>query len=102
MTEPDVCICGRQATGIGFTKPDRWICNECVPILEYVKSVRRPSVYETKARRGGVEAMAPIIEEFGTDLGAYTEEQADMLAGAAWRGTADRMRELIRNGEAPF
>lgn len=104
MTAPttfDVCLCGRHAIGLAVS-PTRPICAECVPILEYVKSVRRPSAYELKARQGGVDAMGPLIEQFGSDLSEYTEEQALMLAGAAWRGVADEIRRLVREGEAPF
>lgn len=104
MSQPnpfDVCLCGRQATGLAVS-PTRPICSECVPILEYVKSVRRPSAYELRARAGGVDAMGPLIDQFGPDLSEYTEEQALMLAGAAWRGVADRIRELVRSDDAPF
>jgi hypothetical protein len=49
-----------------------------------------------------MDAAGEIIEQFGTDLAAYTEEQALMLVGACWRGTADRIRWLIKNDEAPW
>lgn len=68
--------------------------------MEFIKDVRRPSVYELKAREGGMEAAGEIIAQFGTSLDKYTEEQALMLVGACWRGTADRIRKLIRDGEA--
>lgn len=100
--DPDVCLCGRQAIGIGFDKPLRWICQECVPIMEYVKSVRRPSAYELKAREGGMELAAPLVEEYGADLSQWTEEQVLTFVGACWRGTADRIRYLVKNDEAPW
>jgi hypothetical protein len=98
--DPDVChVCGRQAVGIATGK-DRWLCAECVPLLEFVKNVRRPSPYELKAREGGMEAAAPLVEEYGNDLSEWTEEQVLQFVGACWRGTADRIRWLIKNDEA--
>lgn len=109
MTDtPDVCdICTRQATGLGLApdrrgQPIRWLCVECTTLLEHVHSVRRPSAYELKAREGGVEAAGPLVEEFGSDLSLWEEEQVLMFVGAVWKGCADRIRELIRAGEAPF
>ena len=105
---PDICdICTRQATGLGLApdrrgQPIRWLCQECTTLLEFVHSIKRPSVYELAARTGGMDAAGPLIEEFGSDLGEYTEEQALRLVGAIWRGCADRMRELVREGSAPF
>lgn len=105
---PDVCdICTREATGIGLApdrrgQPIRWLCVECTTLLEHVHSIRRSSAFELKARAGGMEAAAPILEEFGGDLSEYTEEQALMLCGAIWKGCADEMRRLVRNNDAPF
>lgn len=98
--EPTTCLCGRQATGVAVG--DHWICPECMPIMEYVKSVRRPTMYELKARAGGMEAAAPFVEEFGPDLSKWDEEQVLMFVGACWRGTADRIRQLIKDGDAPW
>ena len=75
---------------------------DCVPIAEDIRRVRRPDAYKLKARRGGVEAAASLLEEFGTELSEWTEEQADMLAGVMWDGCSRRLRELVRNNDAPF
>lgn len=102
--EPGVCYCGRQAVGLGIGNPNNptWLCQECSLMIDEIKRVRRPSAYELAARAGGMEAAGPLIEEWGSDLGEYTEEQALMLCGAIWRGTCDRLRELVRDGGAPF
>lgn len=108
-TTPSAChVCGRRATGIGigFSSPrdkdPRWLCTECALILEHIRNVKRMDPYELRARAGGMEAAAPLIEEWGTDLGEYTEEQALRLCGAIWKGCADELRRLIRDGEAPW
>lgn len=106
-TEPDVCYCGRQAHGIGIAPEGRggsyrWLCAECSLMIDEIKRVRRPSAYELAARAGGMEAAGSLIEEWGSDLSEYSEEQALMLCGAIWRGTCDRLRELVRDGGAPF
>ena len=71
-------------------------------MIDEIKRVRRPSAYELQARAGGMEAAGALIEEFVTDLGEYTEEQALMLCGAIWRGTCDRLRQLVKSDGAPF
>lgn len=104
--DPASChVCGMHATGIGLSQPrgePRWLCVECALIVDRVREVRRMDPYELKARAGGMEAAGPLIEEFGGDLSEYTEEQALMLCGAIWKGCADEMRRLVREGEAPF
>jgi hypothetical protein len=98
----DCFICGRHAIGVGFDKPTRYLCAECVPLIEYVKDIRRWDAYEIKARAGGMDAAAPLVEKFGSDLGEWTEEQVLQFCGTVWRGCADRVRKLVRDGDAPF
>lgn len=105
--EPDVCYCGRQAIGLGLAPEGRsgsyrWFCGECSLILDEIKRVRRPSAYELAARAGGMEAAGELLDEFGTDLAAWDEEQVLRFVGACWKGTADRLRELVKDGGAPF
>ena len=104
--EPTTChVCGRQATGLGLgtLRDPKWICAECVPIIDEIKRMRRPTAYELKAREGGMEAAGEYLRKLGkTDLAEFDEDEALMLCGVIWRGTADRIRDLIRNQEAPF
>ena len=102
---PAVCnCCGRHATGIGIgdAKEPRYLCQECVLILEQIKRVRRFDPYEMEARLGGMEAAGPLVDEFGSDLSLWDEQQVLMFCGAIWKGCADRLREVIRKGEVPF
>jgi hypothetical protein len=108
-TQDNVChVCGFTGcgVGIGFThsrdKDPKWLCVECALIIEDIKKVKRMDAYELRAREGGVEAAAQVIEAYGTCLDEYTDEQAAMLAGAIWKGCAARLRELIRGEGAPF
>lgn len=104
----DCHYCGQRAHGIGvgFTSPrdkdPKWVCVPCSLMLDDFRRVKRMDAYSLKAREGGVEAAAPVIEAYGTHLEEYTDEQAAMLAGAIWDGCARRLRELIRSGEPPF
>ena len=107
-TDPADChVCGKHATGIGigFTTPrdkdPRWLCVECSLMIEDIKRVKRMDAYELAARAGGMDAAGPLVEEFGTDLGAWSEEQVLFFCGRIWDGCADRLRQLIRT-EAPF
>lgn len=104
-TEPSTCyVCGMHATGVGVGrgKDPRWICEGCIPIAEAVKKVRRFDPYEMKAREGGMEAGAALVEEFGPDLSEWTEDQVLIFCGRIWEGCVIRLRELIENDEAPF
>ena len=113
MTQPnythdpaDCHVCGMHATGIGLSgrRPEdtRWLCVECALIVDRVRDVRRMDPYELKARAGGMEAAGPLVEEWGSDLGEWSEEQVLRFCGTVWKGCADRIRELIRQGDAPF
>lgn len=102
---PAVCnCCGRHATGIGIgdAKEPRYLCHECVMLLEQIKRIRRLDPYEMQARAGGMDAAAPLVEEFGSDLAEWDEAQILRFCGAVWVGCADRLREIVRNGECPF
>lgn len=104
----DCYYCGERAVGlgVGFTtsrdKDPKWICIPCSMLLDDYKRVNDLDAYRKKAREGGVEAAAPVIAAYGSHLEEYTDEQAAELAGVIWAGCAGRMRELIRNGDAPF
>lgn len=99
----DCHVCGRHAVGVGFTNPTRWLCHECVDIIEHIKSVRRFDAYELKARQGGVDAAGAYLKEIGkTDLAEFEAEEAEILCGRIWKGCADELRRSIVAGEAPF
>lgn len=104
---PSRCrCCGFTPVGIGISNPAKgdpgFLCTSCLLLMEKIQSTRRMSVYELKARQGGVDAAAPLIEEFGADLSQWTEEQALALSGAMWRGNADELHRLLEHGEPPF
>jgi len=103
----DCWWCGQRATGIGIgfttardTDP-RWLCMDCAPLAEDIRRVKRPDAYKLKARAGGMDAAGPLVEEWGTDLGEWSEEQVLMFCGRIWDGCAAELRRLIRT-EAPF
>mgnify|MGYP005986738495 CR=1 FL=1 len=105
--DPAVChVCGRRPIGVGIGGPKdkdpRFLCAECVQLIDHIRRVRRFDLYELQARAGGMDAAGPFVEEFGPDLSQWDEDQVLMFCGAIWRGCADRLREIIRAGEAPF
>jgi len=103
----DCFFCGDRAIGIGigFTTPrdkdPRWLCMSCVPLAEDIRRLRRPDAYKIKARAGGMDAAAPLVEQFGSDLAEWDESQVLLFVGAIWDGCSARLRELVRT-EAPF
>ncbi|TIN83118.1 DUF6511 domain-containing protein [Mesorhizobium sp.] len=104
--DPDAChVCGRHAIGIGVGKhPDnRWLCAECLPILEYVRSVRRLDAYEIKAIEMAGEKAGELLDGFGkTDLAEMDEGEWRQFCKTMCLGFGDSMRKLIRENEAPF
>ncbi|NZD50522.1 hypothetical protein [Rhizobium leguminosarum] len=105
--QPTVCnCCGRRAWGIGIGKGNgdpQYLCGECVLLVEELRKVRRWDVYELQALDGAVDEMGNYIEERGlTDLQYYDELDQRMLAKSAVVGFIDRLRQLVRDGAAPF
>jgi hypothetical protein len=107
--DPTVChCCGRAATGIGIGNPGRedprYLCGECVLLVERIREVRSWSPYELKAVDGGVDAVGEFIESIGgkTELSEFDEFEQRELVKAAWRGSVDRLRQILEHGEAPF
>ncbi len=107
---PAVChCCGRHAIGIGVGDPSakrdndpKYLCRECVQLIEQIRRVKRFDLYEKQALAGGVDAAGPLVDEFGADLGEWSEDQVLAFCGAIWRGCADRLREVVREGQVPF
>lgn len=107
---PTVCrCCGRHAIGIGVGFTSRqdtdpgFLCRECVLLVEQIMSVRRMDQYELKALDGGVDAVGSYLTQIGkTDLAECDELEARMLVKAVWQGCGDRLRQLLRDGVAPF
>lgn len=103
--DPTTCyICTRQADGLGLSPkpPYNWICRECAVTIDDLSRVKRPSAYELQARQGGVDAAAPLVAEYGADLSQWDETQVELFVGAVWKGCADRLRDLVKEGSAPF
>ncbi|WP_019999063.1 DUF6511 domain-containing protein [Aureimonas ureilytica] len=105
---PDIChCCGFRAEGAGLAperrgQPFRWFCKECLLILDRIRDARRLDAFEEKAIDGGVEAvgvMLTALDKF--DLSEMSELEAREIVKVAWKGCADRLRELLREG-APF
>jgi len=105
--DPAACICGRHAIGIGIDRrgqKPQWLCQECALLVDRIKEIRRFDPYELQAIDGGVDAVGDYIESLGgkTELSEFDEHEQRMLVKAAWQGCADRLRQIIRSGGAPF
>lgn len=103
--DPTVCwCCGRHAHGIGvgdFKTDPRWLCRECIPIIEYIRTAKRLDPYELRAIDHGVAAVGEYLDSIGKyDLSEMDEHDARMIVKAAWIGCAEGIRKELR--EAPF
>lgn len=102
----DCWFCGQRATGLGIAgrtaADNKWLCMECAVMAEDVRRIRRPDAYKLKARAGGIDAAKPFFAEHGYDMSEWDEEAALMFVGAVWDGCSKRLRELVREDNAPF
>lgn len=105
---PTTChCCGRHAQGIGIGRlpgDPRYLCRECVTLIERIRSVRRFDPYEEKALEGAVDAVGDYIASIDgkTDLGDFDEAERRGLVRAAVVGFGDSLRSILENGIAPF
>lgn len=106
MTDPTTChVCGRRATGIGIGRlphDPRWLCKECVPLIEYVKDIRRWDAYEEKALEAVDDATGDFAAEHGTDIAQYDDATRRQLWRTAISAHQDGIRRLVTSGEAPW
>jgi hypothetical protein len=103
-TNPETChVCGRRAHGVATgPRGDRWLCAECLPLLEYVKDIRRWDAYEDHALAAVDEATSEYAAEHGTDIAEYSDVERRGLWRCAILAHQTEIRRLVRNGEAPF
>lgn len=104
---PTLChCCGRHAVGIGFGDPSRgdpkYLCGQCVLLVEQLRTVRRMDAYELIALDAAVDRVGEWIESrgIGTELSYYDELDRRMLVKAAVEGFGDGLRAALK--EAPF
>jgi hypothetical protein len=107
--DPANChVCGRHAIGIGLEAErrhaePRWLCAECLPLLEQLKSVRRFDAYELRAVELAGEAAGVLLDSFGkTDLAELEAAEWTAFCRTMCQSFGDNMRRLIRNDQAPF
>lgn len=104
---PTTCYaCARHATGIGIGDPSRgdprYLCEECVLLIETVKTIRSWSPLERAAVSRAVDAVGPFVQRHGSDLAEWEEETAEDFIRAIWGACADGLRAVIRDREVPF
>lgn len=108
---PTCCnICGRRSWAIGVGSANhkavlsgdpRYLCGECVLIVEHIRKVKRWDVFELAALDHAVEAIGDYVASIGiTELAAFDDLNQRMLAKAAIIGFGDGMRKVLQ--EVPF
>lgn len=103
--DPDIChVCGRRAIGVGVGNPQRdprWLCTECLPLIEYVKNIRRWDPYEIKALEAVDEATGEYAASVDkTDIAEFSDEERRGLWSAAIKAHQAEIRRLVRTDEA--
>jgi hypothetical protein len=83
-------------------KDARYLCEECLKISQRLSEMtgKRIEVLELKALDGGVDRVGDYLDEIGiTDLALMDELDARMIVKAAWQGSVERLRELVRDSK---
>lgn len=107
---PTTCwVCGRHATGIGLEgfgrngdRDPHWLCQQCVPLIEQIRSTTRFDVYEERALDATIEAVGPLVERNGSDLAAWQYEQVREFVASVVLEFGNSIRGQVREGEVPF
>ncbi|MER9911683.1 DUF6511 domain-containing protein [Mesorhizobium sp. M0050] len=107
--DPSTChVCQRHAIGVGLEparkgEPPRYLCAQCLDILEHIAATKRFDTYELKALDGAVDAVGDYISSIDgkTELADYDEVEQRMLCKAAVQGFGDRLRHIIKT-DVPF
>lgn len=107
---PTLChfCCVRRANGVGIgyqhkgDKDPKFLCTECMPLLDVIKSIRRFDTYELRAIDGAMAEVGEFLGERGiTDLALLDELDARMLCKRVVVAFGDELRRLLRS-ESPF
>lgn len=104
--DPTVChVCGRHAQGVGIGKlpgDPRYLCSECLLLIERIRSVRRFDPYEERALNGAVDAVGDYVSTINkTELADFDEIERRGLVRAAVVGFGDSLRRVLEEG-IPF
>lgn len=108
--DPTTChVCSRHAVGVGLgltsrtDKDPRYLCGECVLLIERIREVRRFDPYELKALESVDEIAGEYCGSLGqTDMAEMSEEERRLLWRTVVQGFGDGLRRLISEGSAPF
>ncbi len=109
---PTTCwLCSRRAEGIGIgqfpsdyrpNSDPKFLCLNCIPLAAQLRTTTKFDHYESNAIDATIEAVGPLIGEFGSDLAEWTPEQRVEFVTAVILGFGTSIREQIRTQEVPF
>jgi len=104
---PACChICGRHALGVGVGSDrgdPKWLCAECVQIMEQIRNTRRFDPYEIDAVKAAGETAGEYLDGIDkTDLAELSEDEWRTFCRTLIDAFGVSMRKLIREGSVPF
>lgn len=109
---PTTCwLCGRRAEAIGIGKfpterhphnDPHFLCTHCLPLVSQLKATVRFDTYESNAIDAVIEKMGPVVENNGTDLSDWSEDQVRDFVVEIILGFGDAIREQVRASGVPF
>lgn len=104
--DPTTCFCcGRQAApiGIGGQHEPKYLCHQCLDIVESIVRVKRFTPYEYNAIAEAGEKAGEYLDSINkTDLAELEQEEWRVFCRIMIEEFGNALRKQIVNGEAPF
>lgn len=79
-----------------------FLCENCIPLMAQIKATTRWDVFEQNAIAATIDAVGPLVEEFGTDLSGWSEAQVEEFIGSVILSFGTAIREQVKTGSVPF
>lgn len=102
-------VCLRKHENIGYSPNERsrvaWVCDDCLPVARkaYHMPKKHLDVYELKAMQAGGEKAGEYLDTIGkTDLAELELHEWLEMWRVGLDGYGNSMRDMLKNGEAPF
>ncbi|CAN7604649.1 DUF6511 domain-containing protein [Bosea sp. LjRoot237] len=107
INDPADCfVCRRHAVGVGAGSPGgnpRWVCNDCIPHLAEIRTVRNFDPYELRARADAGEKAGELLDGWGkSNMAELTEEEWFKFLSTIIGEFGESLRRQVAEMRAPW